>query len=94
MRIHTGPRFIVSSEGRESHQPQVFRSSHTNSKSSIFDRIPKIFDRILQFADLKSRSLLRTLGVSHMQGLTCGHFIAYYRHQNFLPIVIIAREST
>jgi hypothetical protein len=25
-------RFIVSSEGRESHQPQVIRASHTNSK--------------------------------------------------------------
>jgi hypothetical protein len=32
MRTHTGPRFIVSSEGRESHQPQVIRASHTNSK--------------------------------------------------------------
>jgi hypothetical protein len=32
MRTHTGPRFIVSSEGRESHQPQVLRASHTNSK--------------------------------------------------------------
>jgi hypothetical protein len=32
MRTHTGPRFIVSSEGRESHQPQVIRVSHTNSK--------------------------------------------------------------
>jgi hypothetical protein len=32
MRTHTGPRFIVSSEGRESHQSQVIRASHTNSK--------------------------------------------------------------
>jgi hypothetical protein len=32
MRTHTRPRFIVSSEGRASHQPQVFRASHTNSK--------------------------------------------------------------
>jgi hypothetical protein len=32
MRTHTGPRFIVSSEGRESHQPQEIRVSHTNSK--------------------------------------------------------------
>ena len=37
MRTHTGPRFIVSSEGRESHQPQVFRASHTNSKILVPD---------------------------------------------------------
>jgi hypothetical protein len=38
MRTHTGPWFIVSSEGRESHQPQVFRASHTNSKILVPDR--------------------------------------------------------
>jgi hypothetical protein len=37
MRTHTGPRFIVSSKGRESHQPQVFRASHTNSKILVPD---------------------------------------------------------
>jgi hypothetical protein len=31
MRTHTVPRFTVSSEGRESLQPQVIRASHTNS---------------------------------------------------------------
>jgi hypothetical protein len=37
MRTHTGPRFIVSSEGRESYQPQVIRASHTNSKILVPD---------------------------------------------------------
>jgi hypothetical protein len=37
MRTHTGPWFIISSEGRESHQPQVFRASHTNSKILVPD---------------------------------------------------------
>jgi hypothetical protein len=37
MRTHTGPRFIVSSEGRESHQPQVVWASHTNSKILVPD---------------------------------------------------------
>jgi hypothetical protein len=36
-RTHTGPRFIVSSEGRESYQPQVIRASHTNSKILVPD---------------------------------------------------------
>jgi hypothetical protein len=37
MRTHTGPQFIVSSEGRESHQPQVIWASHTNSKILVPD---------------------------------------------------------
>jgi hypothetical protein len=37
MRTHTGPRFIVSSEGRESHQPQVIWASLTNSKILVPD---------------------------------------------------------
>jgi hypothetical protein len=37
MRTHTGPRFIISSEGRESHQPQVIWASHTNSKILVPD---------------------------------------------------------
>jgi hypothetical protein len=37
MRTHTGPRFIVSSEGRESHQPQVIWASYTNSKIFVPD---------------------------------------------------------
>jgi hypothetical protein len=32
MRTHTGPRFIISFEGCESHQPQVIWASHTNLK--------------------------------------------------------------
>jgi hypothetical protein len=45
MRTHTGPRFIVSSEGRESHQPQVIRASHTNSKILVPEpgREPRTF---------------------------------------------------
>jgi hypothetical protein len=41
MRTHTGPRFIVLSEGRESRQPQVFRASHTNSKILVPDGAKK-----------------------------------------------------
>jgi hypothetical protein len=37
MRTHTGPRFIVLSEGRESHQPQGIWASHTNSKILVPD---------------------------------------------------------
>jgi hypothetical protein len=37
MRTHTGPRFIVSSEGRESHQPHVIRASHMNSKILVLE---------------------------------------------------------
>jgi hypothetical protein len=37
MRTHTGPRFIVSSEGRQSHQPQVIRATHANSKILVPD---------------------------------------------------------
>jgi hypothetical protein len=37
VHTHTGPRFIVSSEGRESHQPQVIRASHTSSKILVPD---------------------------------------------------------
>jgi hypothetical protein len=37
MRTHTGPWFIVSSERRESHQPQVIWTSHTNSKILVPD---------------------------------------------------------
>jgi hypothetical protein len=37
MRTHTGPRFIISSEGYESHQRKVIKASHTNSKILVPD---------------------------------------------------------
>jgi hypothetical protein len=44
MRTHTGPRFIVSSEGRESHQPQVFgRLIRTRKFLSLTGLEPRTF---------------------------------------------------
>jgi hypothetical protein len=59
MRTHTGPRFIVSSEGRESHQSKVIGASHMNSKILVLNVV-----RTPNFTHLK-RTLYHSLNTTN-----------------------------
>jgi hypothetical protein len=89
MRTHTGPPFIISSEGRESHQPQVIRASHTNSKILVPDgaRTPNLWHwrRTLYHS---SSSLSSSVAAAAAVSLLSSWFICvwHWQHECFTNI--------